>query len=154
MSIEARAKQLGIAIPAPAAPLGAYVPAVRSGSLIFVSGAVAMKDGQPLFRGKLGAELSIEQGQAAARQAAINALGSLKGEIGDLDRVSRIVRVEGHVASAPGFTDQPKVINGASELLGELFGDRGKHSRVALGAAELPMGSPVEVALIVEVDAG
>ncbi len=151
-SPEARLQQLGIALSAPAAPLGAYVPTVRAGSLVFVSGTLPMTGGQLLHSGKFGAELSIDRGQACARQAVINALGSLRAEIGSLDKVKRIVRVEGHVASAPGFTDQAQVVNGASELLGDVFGDAGRHARLALGAAELPLNAPVELALIVEVE--
>ncbi len=153
MTAETKLAELGLTLPTPAAPLGAYVPTVRAGQLVFVSGTLPMKDGQLLFTGRLGAEVTLEQGYAAARQATINALGSLRAEIGSLDRVKRIVRVEGHVASAAGFTDQPKVINGASELLGEIFGAAGAHARLAVGANELPLGAPVEVALIVEINA-
>lgn len=148
---EARLRELGITIPGATTPLAAYVPTVRAGGFVFVSGTLPMKDGQLMLKGKLGKDLSIDQGREAARQAIICALGSLRAEIGSLDNVKRIVRVEGHVASAEGFTDQPKVINGASELLAEIFGDAGKHARVALGANELPLGTPVEIALIVEV---
>jgi enamine deaminase RidA (YjgF/YER057c/UK114 family) len=118
---------------------------------VFISGSLPLQDGQLTHKGKLGSELQVEDGYQAARQAVVTALGSLKGEIGSLDRVKRIVRVEGHVASAEGFTDQPKVVNGASELLGEIFGEAGRHARLAVGAAELPMGAAVEIALIVEV---
>ncbi|MFI5267372.1 MAG: RidA family protein [Chloroflexota bacterium] len=149
---EARLQQLGITVNLPATPLGAYVPTVRAGNLVFVSGTMPVLDGKLVATGKVGAEVSIEQGRLAARQAMINALGSLKGEIGSLDRVKRIVRVEGHVASAPGFIDQPQVVNGASELLAEVFGDAGKHTRVAVGSAELPLNAPIEIALIAEVD--
>ncbi|MDE3075366.1 MAG: RidA family protein, partial [Chloroflexota bacterium] len=126
MNAEERLRELGIDLPAAAQPLGAYTPTVRAGSLVFVSGTLPISGGQLAVRGKLGSELSIEEGQAAARRATINALGSLKAEIGSLDKVTRIVRLEGHVASANGFTDQPKVLNGASELLVEIFGDRGR----------------------------
>jgi len=151
-SAEARLKELGIALAAPATPLGAYVPAVRAAGLVFVSGTLPMKDGHLVATGKLGADLTIEQGKAAARQSVINALGSLRGELGSLDRVKRIVRVEGHVASAAGFTDQAQVMNGASELLAEVFGEAGKHTRIAVGSAELPLNSPVEIALIAEAE--
>ena len=149
---EARLQQLGITLNPPATPLGAYVPTVRSGNLVFVSGTLPVVGGKPVSTGKLGGEVSVEEGKLAARQAAINALGSLKGEIGSLDRVTRIVRVEGHVASAPGFTDQAQVVNGASELLAEVFGEAGKHTRLALGSAELPLNAPIELALIAEVE--
>ena len=149
---EARLQQLGITLNPPPPPLGAYVPTVRSGNLVFVSGTLPVVDGKPVSTGKLGGEVSVEEGKLAARQAAINALGSLKGEIGSLDRVRRIVRVEGHVASAPGFTDQAQVVNGASELLAEVFGEAGKHTRLALGSAELPLNAPIELALIAEVE--
>jgi enamine deaminase RidA (YjgF/YER057c/UK114 family) len=149
---EARLQQLGITLSAPATPLGAYVPTVRAGNLVFVSGTLPMKDGKPLHTGKLGAELTVEQGKDCARQAAINALGSLRGEIGSLDRVRRIVRVEGHVASAPGFTDHAAVVNGASELLAGVFGEAGKHARLAVGSASLPMDAPIELALIAETE--
>lgn len=149
---EARLQQLGIAINPPATPLGAYVPTVRAGNLVFVSGTLPVAGGKPVSTGRLGGEVSIEQGKLAARQAIINALGSLKGEIGSLDRVKRIVRVEGHVASAAGFTDQAQVVNGASELLAEVFGEAGKHTRLAVGSAELPLNAPIEIALIVEVE--
>lgn len=149
---EARLQQLGIALSPPATPLGAYVPTVRAGNLVFVSGTLPVKDGKPLHTGKLGAEVSMEQGRECARQAIVNALGSLKGELGGLEKVRRIVRVEGHVASAHGFTDQPQVLNGASELLGEVFGEAGKHARLAVGAAELPLNAPIEIALIAEVE--
>ena len=149
---EARLQQLGITLNPPATPLGAYVPTVRSGNLVFVSGTLPVIDGKPIATGKLGGEIGIEEGKLAARQAAINALGSLQGEIGSLDGVTRVVRVEGHVASAPGFTDQAQVLNGASELLAAVFGDAGKHTRIAVGSAELPLNAPIEVALIVEVE--
>lgn len=149
---EARLQQLGITLNPPPPPLGAYVPTVRSGNLVFVSGTLPVVDGKPVSTGKLGGEVSVEEGKLAARQAAINALDSLKGEIGSLDRVRRIVRVEGHVASAPGFTDQAQVVNGASELLAEVFGEAGKHTRLALGSAELPLNAPIELALIAEVE--
>ena len=149
---EARLRQLGIELSPPATPLGAYLHTVRAGSLVFVSGTLPIKDGKPLLTGKLGAELTIEQGQQCARQAIINALGSLRGEAGSLDRVKRIVRLEGHVASAAGFTDQPQVLNGASEVLAEVFGEAGKHTRIAVGAAELPLNAPVELALIAELE--
>jgi enamine deaminase RidA (YjgF/YER057c/UK114 family) len=152
MSIADRLKELGITLPAPPKPVAAYIPAVRTGNLLFISGQLPSADGKVQYTGKVPAEVSQEDAYAAARLAAINALAVAQGELGSLDRVTRVVRIIGHVASAPGFTAQPAVINGASELLGELFGERGRHSRAALGAAELPLGACVEVEMILEVE--
>jgi enamine deaminase RidA (YjgF/YER057c/UK114 family) len=148
---EERLQQLGVDLPAPAAPVAAYVPTVRSGNLVYVSGQVPLVDGTPSHRGQLGDELGLEDGRAAARTCAINVLAALKAELGELSRVTRVVKVTGFVASAPGFTDQPKVVNAASELFGEAFGDAGRHARSAVGVAALPLGVPVEVEAIVEV---
>ncbi len=148
---EQTAHQLGFEIPAPAKPIGAYVPAVRSGNLVFTAGQIATKGAELIARGKVPTDVSLEDAQAAAREALLNALGALRSEMGSLDRVVRIVRLNVFVNSAPGFTDQAKVANGASELLEQIFGDAGSHTRCAVGAAELPLNSPVELDLIAEV---
>jgi enamine deaminase RidA (YjgF/YER057c/UK114 family) len=148
---EQRLADLGIDLPAPVAPMAAYVPAVRTGNHMYVSGQVPLLEGKPVCTGRLGGDVGLEEGQAAAQRCAINLIAVLKGELGDLSRVTRVVKVTGFVASEPGFTDQPKVVNGASELLGEVFGDRGLHARSAVGVAGLPLGVPVEVEAIVEV---
>jgi len=143
--------RLGLSLPPAPAPVGSYVPAVRTGSLVFVSGQLPMRDGKLLASGKVGAEVSMEEAQACVRQAALNALAVAAEAAGDLGAIARIVRLTGHVASAPGFTDQAKVMNAASDLVAEIFGDAGRHSRAALGAAELPLASPLELEMIVEV---
>jgi enamine deaminase RidA (YjgF/YER057c/UK114 family) len=151
-SPEQRLEELGIRLPDPATPLAAYVPTVRTGNLVYVSGQVPMVDGKPLHLGRLGADLALEQGVEAAERCAINILAALKGELGELSRIRRIVKLTGFVASAPDFNDQPKVVNGASELFVKVFGDAGKHARSAIGMAALPLGVPVEVEAIVEVE--
>ncbi|HJU02935.1 MAG TPA: RidA family protein [Actinomycetes bacterium] len=148
---EERLQQLGVSLPTPAAPVAAYVPCVRTGDLVYVSGQVPLVGGKPSHLGRLGDEVSLEDGRAAARTCAINVLAALRAELGELSQVRRVVKVTGFVASAPGFTDMPKVVNGASELFGEAFGDAGRHSRSAVGVAALPLGVPVEVEAIVEV---
>jgi enamine deaminase RidA (YjgF/YER057c/UK114 family) len=148
---EERLQQLGVDLPAPATPVAAYVSTVRSGNLVYVSGQVPLVNGSPTHLGHLGDEVGLEDGRAAARTCAINLLAALKAELGELSRVTRMVKVTGFVASAPGFTDQPKVVNAASELFGEAFGDAGRHARSAVGVAALPLGVPVEVEAIVEV---
>lgn len=151
MSAEDRLRALGLQLPPPPKPVASYVPAVRSGNLLFLSGILPMKDGKPAWTGKIGRELTVEQGAEAARLACLNALAVVKAEIGSLDAVSRIVRLGGHVASAEGFTQQPAVVNGASDLLVAIFGDEGRHARLALGAYELPLGAAIELELIVEI---
>jgi enamine deaminase RidA (YjgF/YER057c/UK114 family) len=151
MSYEARIEQLGLTLPAAPKPVANYVPVVRVGDLLFLSGVLPSRDGQLIMTGKLGAELSVEQGIEAAKTAALNALAIVKGEVGSLDRVKRIVKMVGHIASAPGFTDQPQVLNGASDLIVQIFGESGRHARVAVGAAELPRRAPLEIELIVQV---
>jgi enamine deaminase RidA (YjgF/YER057c/UK114 family) len=141
---------LGLVLPPVAVPAGMYLPAVRSGSLLFTAGQLPLVDGTLAATGKLGAEIDPAQGHELARTCALNALAAVDALVG-LDAVVRMVKVVGFVASAPGFTDQPVVINGASELLGEVFGAAGTHARSAVGVAELPMGAPVEIELIVEV---
>jgi len=147
---EAKLAAMGLALPPPPKPVGAYVPAVRSGNLVFVSGQLPMRDGELLVKGRVGSEVSVEEARACAQQAALNALAAVAAETGGLKHVARIVRVTGYVASAPGFTDQALVLNAASELLVEVFGEAGRHSRAAVGAAELPLGAPVELELVIE----
>jgi enamine deaminase RidA (YjgF/YER057c/UK114 family) len=153
MSIEKKLSELGISLPPAAMPVGAYVAAVRTGDLIFTAGQLPLRDGELIAAGKVPADIDIESGQAAARQAALNALAALKAEVGSLDAVVRIVRVNCFVNSSAGFTDQAKIANGASEVLRDIFGDAGVHTRCAIGAAELPLNAPVELDLIVEVSA-
>ena len=148
---EQRLQELGVELPSPAAPVAAYVPCVRTGNLVYVSGQVPSVDGKPTHLGHLGDDVDLEAGRAAARTCAVNVLAALKAELGELSQVRRVVKVTGFVASAPGFTDMPKVVNAASELFGEAFGDAGRHSRSAVGVAALPLGVPVEVEAIVEV---
>ncbi|WHZ22086.1 MAG: RidA family protein [Nitrospira sp.] len=152
MSIDARLKALGIELPPPPKPVASYVPAVLAGDLLFLSGILPFRDGQVVITGKLGQEVTVERGAEAARLALLNALAVVKQELGSLDRVRRIVRVVGHVASAAGFAQQPVVINGASDLLVQLFGEAGRHARVALGAAELPLHAAIELELLVQVN--
>jgi enamine deaminase RidA (YjgF/YER057c/UK114 family) len=149
---EERLQALGIDLPEAAAPVAAYVPCVRTGDLVYVSGQVPLVDGKPAWTGRLGAGgLGVEDGVAAAQRCAVNLIAALKAELGDLGRVRRVVKVTGFVACEPGFTDHPKVVNGASELFGEVFGEAGRHARAAVGVAALPLGVPVEVEAIVEV---
>ena len=150
-SPEERLTELGLALPSESAPLAAYVPAVRSGNLVFTSGQLPRLDGELQATGKVGAEVDAEQAKDLAKTCALNALAAVRAEIGDLARVRRVVKVVGFVASAPDFSGQPGVINGASELLGEVFGDAGRHARSAVGVAVLPLDAPVEVEIIVEV---
>jgi enamine deaminase RidA (YjgF/YER057c/UK114 family) len=154
MKPEAKLTAMGLRLPAAPKPVGAYVPAVRSGNLVFVSGQLPIRDGELLVKGRVGGEVPIEEARQCARQAALNALAAVAAELGSLDKVRRVVRLTGYVASAPGFTDQAKVLNAASELLVEVFGEAGRHSRIAVGAAELPLGAPVELELIVEASGG
>ncbi|PPI20495.1 LysR family transcriptional regulator [Rathayibacter sp. AY1B1] len=147
-----RLAELGVELPAVAAPAGAYVPAVVHGGLVYTAGQIPFVDGALPLVGKVGAEVSPEQAKDLARTCALNALAAVADAIGSLDRVTRIVKLTGFVASAAGFTGQPGVINGASELLGDVFGEPGRHARSAVGVAELPLGAPVEVELIVAFD--
>ena len=150
-SPEERLAALGLELPAVAVPVAAYVPAVRSGSLVFTSGQLPFVGGQLPATGKVGAEVTAEQAKELARTCALNAVAALAALIGDLSQVVRVVKVVGFVASAPDFTGQPGVVNGASELLGEVFGEAGKHARSAVGVAVLPLDSPVEIEMVVEV---
>ena len=152
MTVAQRLAELGLTLPAVAAPVAAYVPAVQTGQLVYTSGQLPMIDGALPRTGKVGADVSPEDATADARQCALNALAAIEALVG-LDAITRIVKVVGFVASAPGFTGQPGVINGASELLGEVFGDAGVHARSAVGVAELPLGAPVEVEVIAEIGA-
>lgn len=153
MSFEQRLTELGLEIPVLPPPVASYVPAVRAGNFVFASGQTPTVAGALVVSGKLGTDLTVEQGQAAARLAAINCLAEVRSFLGSLDAVSRIVKLTGYVASAPGFGEQPAVVNGASQLMEEVFGAAGRHARAALGVAELPAGAPVEIELIVEVRA-
>lgn len=148
--VEDKLRQMGIELPAAPTPLAAYIPAVKAGDFAYTSGQIPLVKGELKYKGKVGAELSEADGYQAARVCAINCLSALKGVIGDLDNIERIVKVVGFVNSAPGFAAQPKVINGASELFGEVFGDAGKHARSAVGVSELPIDSAVEVEVIVK----
>jgi enamine deaminase RidA (YjgF/YER057c/UK114 family) len=150
--IDARLAELGIVLPEVAKPVAAYVPAVRTGNYVYVSGQLPLVGGKPVFLGKVGAEVTPEQGKEAARVSGINVLAALAGVVESLDKVRRIVKVTGFVAGAPGFTGQPGVVNGASELFKDVFGEAGQHARAAVGVAELPLGVPVEVELIAEVE--
>ena len=151
MGYEERLQALGLELPQAPKPVATYVPAVRAGELLFLSGVLPMQNGQLAFTGKLGRELTVAQGAEAARVAVLNALAIAKQELGTLDRIVRVVKVVGHVASAEGFTDQPRVLNGASDLLVEVFGEVGRHARVAIGAVELPRGAAVEIEVILQV---
>lgn len=151
MSFDARLHILGLELPSPPKPVASYIPAVRSGDLLFLSGVLPFHDGKLTLTGKLGRELTTNQGSEAARTAVLNALAIARQELGTLDGIKKVVRMVGHVASAEGFVQQPTVINGASDLLVQIFGDAGRHARVAVGAAELPLNAPVELDLILEV---
>ena len=151
MGAEEKLKEMGLELPAVAPPVGAYVPAVRVGELLFTAGQIPTCAGELIAAGKVPVEVPLELARSAARQACLNALAAIKAEAGSLDAVRRVVRLNVYVNSADDFTDQAKVANAASELLVELFGDAGRHSRCAIGAAELPLNAPVELDLIVQV---
>ena len=151
MTPEEKLRELKLELPPAPKPVGAYVPAVRTGNLVFISGQLPLKGGELVARGHVSGEVSVELAQACARQACLNALAVLAAEVGDLSKVMRIVRLTGHVSSDRGFTDQAKVLNAASDLLIQVFGDAGRHSRAAIGAADLPLGAPLELELIAEV---
>jgi enamine deaminase RidA (YjgF/YER057c/UK114 family) len=148
---EERLAALGLTVPEVARPVAAYVPAVRTGSYVYTSGQLPMVAGQLAATGKVGAEVTPEVAKDLARICALNALAAVRSEVGDLSAVTRVVKVVGFVASTPEFTGQPGVVNGASELLGEVFGDAGVHARSAVGVASLPLDAPVEVEIVVEV---
>ncbi len=151
MTIDEKLTSLGIELPAVASPVGAYVPVVRTGDLVFTSGQLPLVGGELMAAGKVPSDIDLEQAYAGARQAALNALAAIKAELGSLDEVAQVVRVNCFVNSAAGFTDQAKVANGASELLAEVFGSAGIHTRCAIGAAELPLNAAVELDIIVQV---
>ena len=148
---EEKLADLGLKLPEVAKPVAAYVPAVRSGNYVYTSGQLPMSEGALLATGKVGAEVTAEDAKVLARQCALNALAAVKSQIGDLANVKRVVKVVGFVASDPSFTGQPGVVNGASELLGAVFGEDGVHARSAVGVAVLPLDAPVEVEIVVEV---
>jgi enamine deaminase RidA (YjgF/YER057c/UK114 family) len=150
-AVEDRLAELGLAVPEVARPVAAYVPAVRSGRHVFTSGQLPMRSGALMATGKVGAEVTPEEAAECAQQCALNAIAAVKAEIGDLDLVKRVVKVVAFVASTPDFTGQPLVANGASELFGKVFGDAGVHARSAVGVPVLPLDSPVEVEIMVEV---
>jgi len=147
--IEEKIKSIGIKLPNPPSPAGSYIPVVKSGNLLYVSGQIPMEDGKVVFTGKVS-DTNIETAQKSARICAINILAQLKKELGDLEKISRIVRLSGFVNSGPEFTQQPKVINAASDLFYEIFGECGKHSRIAVGVSSLPLNSMTEIDVIVE----
>ena len=151
MTPEDRLAQLGLSVPEVAAPVAVYVPAVRTGSYVYTSGQLPLRDGDLVRTGKVGSDVSPEEAAECAQQCALNALAAVRSVVGDLSAVTRVVKVVGFVASAPGFSGQPQVVNGASHLLGEVFGDVGQHARSAVGVAVLPLDAPVEVELVVEV---
>jgi len=148
MTPEERLKALGITLPEAIKPLGSYLPAVRMGELIFLSGVLPLKEGKLLKKGKVGSALTLEEAQDSARLCIINALSILRDEIGSLNNLKRCIRLTGYIASEKDFIEQPKVLNPASDLLVDIFGDRGRHSRVAIGVASLPLDSPIEIELI------
>jgi enamine deaminase RidA (YjgF/YER057c/UK114 family) len=147
---EERLAELGLSVPEVAKPVAAYIPAVRSGNLVFTSGQLPMREGQLMATGKVGGEVTTEEAVACAQQCGLNALAAVRAELGDLSAVKRVVKVVCFVASTPDFTGQPGVANGVSELLGQVFGDAGRHARSAVGVPVLPLDAPVEVELIVE----
>ena len=151
MTPEERLAELGLGLPPVAAPVAAYVPAVRTGSYVFTSGQLPLRDGALIRTGKVGAEVSPDQAYECARQCALNALAAVRSQVGDLSAITRVVKLVGFVSSVPEFTGQPQVVNGASELLGQIFGDVGQHARSAVGVPALPLDAPVEVELVVEV---
>ena len=148
--IEEKIKELGIELPTPPTPAGSYIPVIKTGNLLFISGQIPMENGKVVFSGKVS-DNNLDVAQKSARMCAINILAQIKKEIGELDKVSKIVRLSGFVNSSPEFTQHPKVINAASDLIFEIFGDKGKHSRIAVGVASLPLGSMTEIDAIIEI---
>ncbi len=147
--IEEKLESLGLKLPIPPTPAGSYVPVIRTGNLLFISGQIPMKDGKVIFTGKVSDE-NLETAQKSARMCAINIIAQIKRELGNLDKVSKIVRLSGFVNSVPEFSQQPKVINNASDLFFEIFGEKGKHSRIAVGVSNLPLNSMTEIDAIIE----
>ena len=148
--IEEKLKELGIEIPTPPSPAGSYIPVVTTGNLAFISGQIPMKEGKVVFEGKVPENQSVDSARDAAKICIINGLAQLKANLGSLDKITKFVRISGFVNSNPNFAEQPKVINAASDLLVEIFGDMAKHSRIAVGVANLPLNSTVEIDMIVE----
>ena len=148
--IEEKLKELGIEMPTPPSPAGSYIPVVTTGNLAFVSGQIPMKEGKVIFEGKVPEKQSLDSARDAAKICIINGLAQLKANLGSLDKITKFVRISGFINSNPDFTEQPKVINAASDLLVEIFGDMAKHSRIAVGVANLPLNSTVEIDMIVE----
>lgn len=151
MSPEERLKEIGIELPEAPTPLGSYIPVSRTGSLVFLSGILPLRQGRLIRQGRVGEDISLDEAREDARIATINALSVLKAHIGSLDKVKRCVKITGYVASADGFTEQPKVLNAASDLLSEVFGEKGRHARAAVGVNVLPLNSPLEIEFIFEV---
>lgn len=149
--IETKLQELGLELPAAPKPVAAYIPAIQSGNMVFTSGQIPFLNGELKFKGKLGRDVTVEEGYEAAKLCALNCLSVIKAVIGDLDRIEQVVKVNGFVNSVPEFADQPKVINGASELFANLFGEAGKHARAAVGSINLPMNAACEVEVIVRV---
>lgn len=154
MDPEARLEELGLRLPSPPKPVGSYTTAVTCGDLLFLSGTTCYVEGGLLYKGKVGESVTLDQAYAAARQAALNLLAVVKAELGTLGRVERVVKINGYVNSAPGFDQQPAVINGASEVMVAVFGDRGMHARTSVGVSELPGQIPVEIEMVVQVRPG
>jgi enamine deaminase RidA (YjgF/YER057c/UK114 family) len=152
-SFDTQLAALGLVLPAPPKPVATYIPVVWAGDLLFLSGMIPLRDGTLTMAGKLGQEISVEQGYEAAKICLLNALAVIRLELGTLDHVKQVVKMVGYVASTADFVQQPAVINGASDLLVKLFGDAGRHARVAVGAAALPLNAPVEIELVVQVSA-
>lgn len=151
--IEERITQLGVLIPAAPKPLASYIPAKRVGDLVFTAGQLPMKDGALAYTGKLGKDLTVDEGKKAAEICALNCLSVIKSEIGSLDKIESIVKLTVFVSSVEGFTNQPQVANGASDFIKEIFGEQGKHVRSAVGVAELPLNAPVEIEMIIKLNA-
>jgi enamine deaminase RidA (YjgF/YER057c/UK114 family) len=151
MHIESKLKELGLSLPEPPKPVAAYLPAVHVDDLLFLSGTTCYENGKPLYIGRVGEELTLEQGYLAARQTVLNLLSVIKATLGDLDQVERVVKLNGYVNSAHDFDRQPEVINGASELLEQLFGEQGRHARTSIGVSSLPGHIPVEIEMIIQV---
>jgi enamine deaminase RidA (YjgF/YER057c/UK114 family) len=152
MSVEEKLKAMGLSLPKPPKPVAAYIPAVKTGNLIFISGQIPVVNGELKYKGKVGQGLSIEDGYEAAKICVLNALSIVKDMVGSLDKVKRIVRVVGYVNCSDDFEEPHKVVNGASELLVEIFGEKGRHARLALGTNTLPLGATIELEMIVEVE--
>jgi len=151
VSFEKKLKEMSISIPEAPKPVAAYVPAVKIDKYVYTAGQIPFVEGKLKYKGKLGKDLSVEEGYEAAKICAINCLSAVKSLIGNLDNIEKIVKVTGFVNSAPGFNEQPKVVNGASEFLGEVFGEKGAHARSAVGVNELPLDAPVEIEMIVKI---